>query len=66
MAPVLFPTNPSQLMAIRNITPDIITMSLPFARFGHLKFGARGTLGLYSFTIMLTNIIYVLTIQQSG
>ena len=43
----LFPTNPTQVMVIRNVTPDVVTMSLPFARFGRLKFGARGTLGMY-------------------
>ncbi|KAE8378595.1 beta-lactamase-like protein [Aspergillus bertholletiae] len=44
MAPQLFPKNPSEVMVIRNVTSDVITMSLPFARFGHLKFGGRGTL----------------------
>lgn len=58
MAPVLFPTNPSQVMAIRKVTPDIITMSLPFARFGRLKFGARGTLGLYSFKTIPQKYMY--------
>lgn len=43
----LFPTNPKQVMVIRNVTSDVVTMSLPFARFGRLKFGARGTLGMY-------------------
>ncbi|KAJ5562691.1 hypothetical protein N7535_002864 [Penicillium sp. DV-2018c] len=42
--PQLFPTNPSASMVIRHVTPDIVTMSLPFARFGHLQFGGRGTL----------------------
>lgn len=32
-------------MVIRHVTPDIVTMSLPFARFGRLQFGGRGTLG---------------------
>lgn len=45
--PKLFPTNPSQVMVIRNVTPDVVTLSLPFARFGRLKFGARGTLGTF-------------------
>ena len=43
--PQLFPANPSATMVIRHVTPDIVTMSLPFARFGHLQFGGRGTLG---------------------
>ncbi|KAJ6107824.1 hypothetical protein N7523_009147 [Penicillium sp. IBT 18751x] len=42
--PQLFPSNPSDLMVIRAVTPEIITMSLPFARFGVLRFGGRGTL----------------------
>ncbi|KAJ6132283.1 hypothetical protein N7471_007498 [Penicillium samsonianum] len=42
--PQLFPTNPSATMVIRHVTPDIVTMSLPFSRFGHLQFGGRGTL----------------------
>lgn len=53
MGPVLFPTNPSQVMVIRNVTEDVVTMSLPFARFGHLKFGGRGTLGSYRNDIIL-------------
>ncbi|KAK1147290.1 hypothetical protein N8T08_001367 [Aspergillus melleus] len=44
MAPQLFPKNPSESMVIRNVTSDVVTMSLPFARFGRLKFGGRGTL----------------------
>lgn len=47
MAPQLFPKNPSESMVIRNVTSDVVTMSLPFARFGRLKFGGRGTLGEY-------------------
>jgi hypothetical protein len=43
--PQLFPPNPSDLMVIRAVTPNIITMSLPFARFGLWRFGGRGTLG---------------------
>lgn len=47
MSRQLFPQNPSEAMVIRNVTSDVITMSLPFARFGRLKFGGRGTLGLH-------------------
>ncbi|KAJ5947403.1 hypothetical protein N7466_000418 [Penicillium verhagenii] len=42
--PQLFPTDPSSSMVIRAVTPEIITFSLPFARFGIIRFGARGTL----------------------
>lgn len=45
--PQLFPSNPSATMVIRSVTPDIVTMSLPFARFGLWRFGGRGTLGEY-------------------
>lgn len=45
--PQLFPTDPSSTMVIRAVTPEIITFSLPFARFGIVRFGARGTLGEY-------------------
>ncbi|RDW72490.1 uncharacterized protein DSM5745_07662 [Aspergillus mulundensis] len=44
MAPQLFPSNPDDVMVIRNVTSNVITMSLPFARFGRFKFGGRGTL----------------------
>jgi hypothetical protein len=44
--PQLFPSNPSATMVIRDVTPNIVTMSLPFARFGIWRFGGRGTLGL--------------------
>lgn len=32
-------------MVIRAVAPQITTFSLPFARFGIMRFGARGTLG---------------------
>ncbi|PYH98487.1 hypothetical protein BO71DRAFT_395266 [Aspergillus ellipticus CBS 707.79] len=44
MAPRLFPSNPADVMVIRNVTSNVITLSLPFARFGRLKFGGRGTI----------------------
>lgn len=45
MTSTLFPPNPSEVMVIRKLTPEVVTLSLPFSRFGRLKFGARGTLG---------------------
>lgn len=44
MGPKLFPSNPSEVMVIRKVTPDIVTLSLPFTRFGFFKFGGRGTM----------------------
>lgn len=46
--PKLTPTNPSEVMVIRNITPSITTLSVPFWRFGRVKIGGRGTLGMLS------------------
>lgn len=45
MSAELIPSNPSDVMAIRNVTPNIVTFSVPFARFGKAKIGGRGTLG---------------------
>ncbi|KAK2754408.1 hypothetical protein FQN54_007052 [Arachnomyces sp. PD_36] len=44
MTSKLIPSNPSEVMVIRKLLPDIVTMSTPFARFGYLKFGGRGTI----------------------
>jgi len=40
----LTPTNPSEVMVIRKISPYITTLSVPFWRFGRLRVGGRGTL----------------------
>jgi hypothetical protein len=45
MSSKLIPANPSEVMVIRNITPNIATFSVPFARFGRIPVGGRGTLG---------------------
>lgn len=45
MSARLVPPSPADVMVIRNITPNIATFSVPFARFGKLKVGGRGTLG---------------------
>lgn len=31
-------------MVIRRVTPDVVTLSTPFLRFGRIKIGGRGTL----------------------
>ena len=41
----LVPDNPSEVMVIRKVTPNITTLSLPFWRFGRLRMGGRATLG---------------------
>jgi len=42
--PKLVPSNPSEVMVIREVVPGVIvTMSTPFSRFGLIKVGGRGT-----------------------
>lgn len=40
----LFPGNPSSVMVIRQVSPNITTFSVPFSRFGLAAIGGRGTL----------------------
>lgn len=40
----LFPGNPTSVLVTRQVTPNITTFSVPFARFGVIAFGGRGTL----------------------
>lgn len=44
MSSKLIPSNPSDVMVIRDITPHVVTLSVPFARYGKLKIGGRGTI----------------------
>ncbi|KAG6005452.1 hypothetical protein E4U21_007921 [Claviceps maximensis] len=44
MSASLIPDNPADLMVIRNVTPNVVTFSAPFSRFGRIKIGGRGTL----------------------
>lgn len=45
MADKLIPANPDKVMVIRNVTPEVVTLSVPFLRFGRIKIGGRATLG---------------------
>ena len=45
MTSKLIPSDPSKVLVIRQVTPDITTCSSPFYRFGRLKVGGRGTIG---------------------
>lgn len=47
MASKLVPANPSEVMVIRDVTPNVVTFSVPFLRFGRIPIGGRGTLGRY-------------------
>ncbi|KAF2232665.1 hypothetical protein EV356DRAFT_525048 [Viridothelium virens] len=44
MTSKLIPPNPSEVMVIRKVTPNITTLSAPFSRFGRVKIGGRGTI----------------------
>ncbi|KAI1662406.1 hypothetical protein F4813DRAFT_344431 [Daldinia decipiens] len=44
MSSKLVPSKPSEVAVIRNITPNIVTVSVPFARFGIFRVGGRGTI----------------------
>ncbi|KAM0265156.1 hypothetical protein ACHAQJ_000309 [Trichoderma viride] len=44
MSASLIPTNPADLMVTRNVTPNVVTFSVPFSRFGKISIGGRGTL----------------------
>lgn len=43
MSSKLIPANPADVMVIRNITPNVVTFSVPFKRFGTVPIGGRGT-----------------------
>ncbi|KAH8816795.1 hypothetical protein F5884DRAFT_234356 [Xylogone sp. PMI_703] len=43
MTSKLIPHNPDEVMVIRDVTPGIVTLSLPFLRFGRFKIGGRAT-----------------------
>jgi hypothetical protein len=42
----LVPTNPEEVMVIRDVTPNVVTLSVPFARFGKVPIGGRATIGI--------------------
>lgn len=44
MSSKLVPSNPSDVAVIRTITPNVVTVSVPFARFGIIRVGGRGTI----------------------
>jgi hypothetical protein len=46
MTSKLIPANPSAVMVIRDVTPNITTLSVPFSRYGIFRIGGRGTIGM--------------------
>lgn len=45
MSDTLIPANPSDVMVIRDVTPNVVTLSVPFLRFNRIPIGGRGTIG---------------------
>ncbi|OAA61617.1 hypothetical protein SPI_04476 [Niveomyces insectorum RCEF 264] len=43
MSTKLIPSNPADVMVIRDLTPNVITLSVPFSRFGLVEVGGRCT-----------------------
>lgn len=48
MSNKLIPANPADVMVIRDVTPNVVTFSVPFKRFGTIPIGGRGTVGEYN------------------
>jgi len=44
MSDTLVPSKPSDVMVIRDVTPNVVTLSVPFLRFGKIPVGGRGTI----------------------
>ncbi|AEO54819.1 hypothetical protein MYCTH_2085772 [Thermothelomyces thermophilus ATCC 42464] len=44
MSSKLIPPNPDEVMVIRDVTPNVVTFSVPFLRYGRFPIGGRGTL----------------------
>ncbi|KAF5877436.1 uncharacterized protein Bfra_001803 [Botrytis fragariae] len=44
MSDKLVPSDPEKVMVIRDVTPNVTTLSVPFLRFGMIKFGGRATI----------------------
>lgn len=59
MSSKLVPANPEDVMVIRDVTPNIVTLSVPFSRFGKLRIGGRGTVGGCSFTHIIPHLIHI-------
>lgn len=61
MSSKLIPSDPDHVMVIRKVTPNIATFSVPFSRFGKVKIGGRGTLGMYALLLITSNLSAILT-----
>jgi hypothetical protein len=55
MSSKLVPSDPEKVMIIRDVVDrTITTLSVPFWRFGSIKIGGRGTIGMTSQSISYT------------
>ncbi len=61
MSSKFIPQNPDDVMVIRDLTPNVVTFSVPFLRFGRFPIGGRGTLGKPVLPHTNIGILYVLT-----
>ena len=57
MASAYVPKNINDIMVIRKVTENITTCSAPFARFGRMKIGGRGTMGMFIRSLALTRTL---------
>ncbi len=48
MSEKLIPADPEKVMVIRDISPNVVTFSVPFLRFGKFKVGGRATVGTFA------------------
>ena len=46
MTRTLVPPDPETVMVIRDVAPAVTTLSVPFLRFGRLRWGGRATIGM--------------------
>lgn len=61
MSGKLVPKNPEEVMVIRDVVPGITTLSVPFLRFGLIKFGGRATVGMLLHPFLETQFLYFLS-----
>jgi hypothetical protein len=66
MSSKLVPKNPEEVMVIRDISPLITTLSVPFLRFGLIKVGGRATVGMLSLLFPLRKTSIGLADTEKG
>lgn len=56
MSDKLIPANPADVMVIRDVTPNVVTFSVPFKRFGVIPVGGRGTVGEFTLPFLVLDV----------